>query len=182
MFLNEDSISQLLITNSTPPESLLDKPHSWDVRKLRWGICCSVSQSVLGLKLCGLQCARLPVLHQLPEPAQTHAHWIGDAIRPSHPLSFRFPPAFSLSQHQGLFQWVGSSHQMAKGLELQLQHQSLQWIFRIDFLYDWLVWSPCSPRDSRESSPVPQFKSINSSVLSLLYGPTFIHTWLLEKP
>ena len=81
-------------------------------------------------------------------------------------------PAFNLSQHQGLFQWVGSSHQVAKVLELQPQHQSLQWIFRIDFLWNWLVWSPCSPRDSQESSPAPQFKSINSSVLSLPYGPT----------
>ena len=64
--------------------------------------------------------------------------------------------------------WVGSSHQVAKALELQ--HQSFQWIFRIDFLWDWLVRSPCSPRDSQESSPTPQFKSINSSGFSLLYG------------
>ena len=58
---------------------------------------------------------------------------------------------------------------MAKVLELQLQ--SFQWIFRADFLWDWLVWSPCSPRDSQESSPGPQFKSIKSLVLSLLYSP-----------
>ena len=56
--------------------------------------------------------------------------------------------------------------------ELQLQHQSFQWIFKIDFFEDWLIWSPCSPRDSQESSPTPQFKSTNSSVLSLLYDPT----------
>ena len=64
-----------------------------------------------------------------------------------------------------------------KVLELKLQHQSFQWIFRTDFLYHWLVWSPCSPRDSQESSPTPQFKSINSLALSLLYGPvlTSIH-------
>ena len=78
----------------------------------------------------------------------------------------------SLSQHQRLFQWVSSSHQVAKVLELQLQCQSFQWIFRVDFLCDWLVWSLCCPRDSQESFPTPQFKSINSSVLSLLYGPT----------
>ena len=71
------------------------------------------------------------------------------------------------------FWWVGSSHQVAKVLELQLQHQSFQWIFRIDFFSDWLVWSPCSPRVSQESSPTPQLKSINSSVLSLRSGPTF---------
>ena len=57
-------------------------------------------------------------------------------------------------------------------LELQLQHQHFQWIFRTDFLSDGLVWSPCSPRDSQESSPTPQFKSINSSALSFLYSPT----------
>ena len=95
-----------------------------------------------------------------------------DAIQPSHPLSSPSPPAFNLSQHQGLFQWVSSSHQMVKVLEFQLQHQSCQWIFRIDFLLDGLGGSPCSPRDSQESSPTPQFKSINSSVLSFLYSPT----------
>ena len=82
------------------------------------------------------------------------------------------PPALNLSQHQSLFQWVGSLHQVAKVLKLQLQHQCFQWIFRIDFLLDWLVRSHCSPRDSQESSPAPQFKTIYSSVFSLLYGPT----------
>ena len=78
----------------------------------------------------------------------THVHRVCDAIQPSHPLSFPSPPAFNLSQHQGLFQWISSSHQLAKVLKFQLQHQSFQWIFRTDFLYDWLVGSPCSPRDS----------------------------------
>ena len=76
----------------------------------------------------------LPVHHQLPEPTQTHVHCISDAIQPSHPLLSPSPPAFNLSQHQGLFQWVGSLHQVAKVLEFQLQHQSLQWIFRTDIL------------------------------------------------
>ena len=76
----------------------------------------------------------LPVHHQLPEFTQTHVHWVGDAIQPSHPLSSPSPPVFNLSQHQGFFKWVSSSHQVAKVLELQLQHQSLQWIFRTDFL------------------------------------------------
>ena len=110
-----------------------------------------------------------PVHHQL---AQTHVHRVGDAIQPSHPLLSPSPPVFDLSQHQDFFQWVSSSHQVAKVLELQLQHQSFQWIFRVDFLYDWLVWSSCSPRDSQESSPTPQFQSIYSSVLSFLCGPT----------
>ena len=76
----------------------------------------------------------LPVNHQLPELAQPHVHWVGDTILPSHPLSSP-SSAFNLSQHQGLFQCVCSSHQVAKGLEFQLQHQSFQWIFKTDFLF-----------------------------------------------
>ena len=97
--------------------------------------CCSVIQS------CPILCNPMdwskpgfPVLHHLPELGQTHVHWVGDVIQPSHPLSSPSPPDLNLSQHQGLFQWVGSSHQMARVLELQPQHQCLQWIFRIDFL------------------------------------------------
>ena len=112
-----------------------------------------------------------PVHHQVLELAQTHVHRASDAIQPSHPLSSPSPPAFNLSQHQGLFQWISSSHQVAKVLEFQ--HQSFQWIFRTDLLEDGLVWSPCSPRDSQESSPTPQLESINSLVLRLLYGPIF---------
>ena len=130
----------------------------------------SVSQ--LCLTLCNpMDCSTpgFPVHHQLPELTQTQVHQVGDAIQPSHPLLSPSPLAFNLSQHQGHFQWVISSHQVAKELELQLQHPSL---FRTDFLYNWLVWSPCSPRDSQESSPTPQFKSINSSALSFHYSPT----------
>ena len=84
-----------------------------------------------------------PVHHQLSEPTQTRVHRVSDAIQPSHPLLFPSPPAFILSQHQGLFQWVGSSHQVVKVLELQLQHQSCQWIFRlISFRMDWLDLLP----------------------------------------
>ena len=73
-----------------------------------------------------MDCSTLgfPVHHQLPEIAQTHVHWVSDAIQPSHPLSSPSPPAFNLSQHPGLFQWVSSSHQVAQALELQLQHHS----------------------------------------------------------
>ena len=101
----------------------------------------------------------LLVHHQLPAFTQTHVHWVSDAIWPSHPLLSPSPPALNLSQHQGLFQWVSSSHQVAKVLELQLQHQSFQWIFRTDFLQDGLVGSPCSPRDSQESSPTHSSKA-----------------------
>ena len=75
-----------------------------------------------------------PVLHYLPEFAQSHVHWVDDTIQPSHPLLPSSLLAFNLSQNQGLFQWIISSHQVAKVLELQLQHQSFQWIFRTDFL------------------------------------------------
>ena len=107
-----------------------------------------------------------PVHNQLPELTQTSVHCIGNAIQPSHPLSSLSPPTFNL------FQWVISSHQMAQVLEFQLQHQSFQWTFRAHLLFDGLVGSPCSPRDSQESSPTPQFKSINSLAFSFLDSPT----------
>ena len=114
----------------------------------------------------------LPVHHQLPEFMQTHVHRVSDAIRPSHPLSSPSPPAANPSQHQSLFQWVNSLHEVAKVLEFQLQHQSFQRtskgliFFRTDRL-DLLA-----VQDSQESSPTAQFKSINSSVLSSLHSPT----------
>ena len=89
-----------------------------------------------------------------------------------HPLLSPSPLAFNLSQHQGLFKWVSSSHQVAKVLEFQLQHQSFQWTPRTDLLWNGLVGSPCCPRVSQESSSTPQFKSINSLALSFLYSPT----------
>ena len=121
----------------------------------------------------------LPVHHQLPEFTQTHVHRVGDTIQPSHPLSSPSPPAPNPSQHQSLFQWVNSSHEVAKVLEFQLQHYSLKRNPRADLLQNGLVGSPCSPGDSQESSPTPQFKSINSSVLSFLYSPllTSIHDY-----
>ena len=82
----------------------------------------------------------LPVHHQLPELTQTHVHRVSDAIQPSHPLSSPSLPALSLSQHQGIFQWVSSSHQVARVLEFRLQHQSFQWIFRTDFLQSCFLW------------------------------------------
>ena len=95
----------------------------------------SVAQSCL--TLCDpMNCITpgLPVHRQLLEFSQTHVHWVGDAIQPSHPLSSPSPPAPNPSQHQGLFQWVNSSHGVAKVLEFQLQHQSFQWTLRTDLL------------------------------------------------
>ena len=83
---------------------------------------------------CSISWTGFPVYHQFLEFTQTHMHWVGDAIQPSHPLSSPSPPALNLSQHKGLFQWVSSSHQVARVLEFQHQHQSFQWIFRTDFL------------------------------------------------
>ena len=114
----------------------------------------------------------LPAHHQLPEFTQTHVHRVSDAIQPSHPLSSPSPPAPNPSQHQGLFQGINSSHEVAKVLEFQPLHHSFQRNSRADLLQNGLVGSPCSPRDSQESSPTPQLKSIHSLVLSFLDSPT----------
>ena len=97
--------------------------------------CCSVAQSSPDLwdPMDG-STPGFPVHHQLPEFTQTHVHWVSDTIQPTHSLSLPSLPAFNLLQLLGLFQWADSSHQVAKILELQLQHQSFQWIFRTDFL------------------------------------------------
>ena len=171
-------------------------PNSWGPRKIFLTLvpslyiyifilfyCCSLyysffispqfSRSVVSdlLQSHGVQCTRLPCHQQLREPIQTPVYWVGDAIQPFHPFLWPSPPAFSLSEHQVRCKWVSSSH-VAKVLEFQLLHQSFQRIFRTDLLWDGLVGSPCSPRDSQESSPTPQYKSFNYSVLSFLYSPT----------
>ena len=106
------------------------------------GILASVqfSRSVVSNSAISVDCSTPGFLvhHQHLELTQTHIHGVSDAIQLSHPLSSPSPPDFNLSQHQGLFQGVSSSHQVAKVLKLQLQHQSFQWIFRTDFLgIDW---------------------------------------------
>ena len=136
--------------------------------------CCSVAKlcpTLFNPRDCSMP--GFSVFHCLPEFVQIPVHWVSDAIQPAHPLLPPFPSAFNVSQHQGLFQWVTSSHQVAKLLELQ--HQSFQWIFRVNFLPDWLLWSPCCPRDSQESSPAPQFESI-VSILQLFFHKEDIHT------
>ena len=154
-------------------------------------LCVSVqfsSVAQLCLTLCDPMNRSTPYLlvhHQLTESTQTQVHQVGDAIQPSHSLSSPSPPAPSPSQHQGLFQWVNSSHEVAKVLEFQLQRQSFQWTSRTDLLWDGLIGSPCSPRDPQESSPTPQFKSVNSLTLSLLHSPalTSIHDhWKNHSP
>ena len=98
-----------------------DHHHCCSVAKLRPTLCDPMDYST----------PVLPVLHHLLELAQTHAHWVSDAIQPSHPLSSPSPPTFNLSQHQGLFPWVDSLHQVVRVLELQLQHQSFHWVLII---------------------------------------------------
>ena len=129
----------------------------------------------------GCSTPRLPVHHQLLEELSrwTHVHWVSDAIQPS-------PPAFDLSQHQGLLKWVSSSHHVAKVLEFQLHHQSFQWISGlISFRMDWLDLLAVH-RTLKNLLQAPQLKSINSSVLRFLFMflQTFIHvlfspdTWI----
>ena len=141
-----------------------------------WICCCSTAQSCLTV-------GPWTAAHQASlffttswSLLKLNVHWVSDATQPSQPLSPPSPLALNFSQHQGLFQRVSSSNQVAKEVEFQLQHQSFQWIFRIDFLLDW---SFCSPWDFQESSPAPQFNSINSSAFNLLYGPalTPIHDY-----
>ena len=106
------------------PSSILKYSQFSSIQSLsRLWLCDPMNRSMPGL----------PVHHQLPESTQTHANWVSDANQPSHPLSSP-PPAPNPSQHQGLFQWVNSSHEAAKVLEFQLQHQSFQWTPRTDLL------------------------------------------------
>ena len=122
------------------------------------------------LWLHGVQHARPPCPSPSPGvcPSSCSLHWW------SHPaISSSYAPfssALNLSQHQGLFQWVSRLHQMTKILQFQLQHQPFQWVFRVDFPWDWLVWSPCCSRDFQESSPAPQFKGTNS----LVFWPSLV--------
>ena len=120
----------------------------------------------------GLEQTRLPCPSLSPKVCSNScplSWWCHTTIASSVSLFSSFPQSFSAS---GSFPVSCISHQVAKVLELQLQLQSFQWISRTDFPYYWLVWSPCSPRDSQASSPAPQFESINSSALSLLYSST----------
>ena len=123
----------------------------------------------------------LPVHHQLPEFTQTHVHWVSDAIKPSHPLLSPSSPTFNLSQHQGLFKWVPSSHQVAKVLEFQLQHQAFNeysgLIFsRMDWL-DLLVQGTLKSLLQHHTSKASIFQHSAFFIVQLSH-----HTWLLEKP
>ena len=137
----------------------------------------SVTQSSLTLRN-PIDCSTpgLPVHHQLPEFTQTHVHWVGDAIQPSHPLSSPSPPAFNLSQHQGLFQWVSSSHQVAKVLEFQLQHQSfcLDWdsiskLLSLATIQTWLIISYVVSTNSMQSPGNQTWEMLNYNWEATVY-------------
>ena len=123
-----------------------------------------------------------PVHHQLPEFTQTHVHWVGDVIQPSHPLSSPSSPAFNLFQQQGIPQWVSFSHQVAKVLEFQLQHQSFQMNIQ-----DWFplgltnLISLQSKGLSRVFSNTTFQKHQFFGAQPSLWSNSQIHTWLLEK-
>ena len=123
------------------------------------------------------------VLHHLPEIAQSHVHWVSDSIQPSRPLSSSSPPTLNLSQHQGLFQRVGSSYQW-----LNIGASVSASVFLMN-MQDWFPLgltglTTLQPKGlSRVFSNTPQFKSINSSAVQhSLWSSSHIHTWLLEKP
>ena len=119
---NQTQLSNWACTYTSSQKTLRDQFSS--VTQLCLTLCDPIDCSMPGL----------PVHHQLLEFTQTHVLWVDDAIQPSHPLLSPSPPAFNLSQDQGLFKGVSSSHKVAKVLEFQLQHQSFQWLFRTDFL------------------------------------------------
>ena len=124
----------------------------------------------------------LPVQHQLPEFTQTHVHRVSDAIQSSHPLSSPSPPAPNPSQHQSLFQWVNSSHEVAKVLEFQLQHHSFQRAPRTDLL-EWTGWISLQSKGlSRifSNTTVQKHQFFGTRLSS--QSNSHIHTWPLEKP
>ena len=125
----------------------------------------------------------LSVHHQLPEFTQTHVCWVGDAIQPSHPLSSPSPLALNPSPHQGLFKWVSSSHEVAKVLEFQLQHEPFQWIPRTDLLLGWTGWISLQPKGLSRvfSNTTVQKHQFFSTQLSSQPN-SHIHTLPLEKP
>ena len=136
-------------------------------------LCLLFSRSVC-LTLCNPMNCNMPgptVHHQLLELAQTHGHWVSDAIQPSYPLLSPSPPAFNLSQHQGLFQWVSSHIRWPKYWSFRFSiSPSNEYSGLISFRIDRFI-SFQSKGLSKESSPTPQSKNISSLVLTLLYGP-----------
>ena len=137
------------------------------------------SHSVMSDSLCPMECSTpgSPILHRLLEFAQTHGHWVGDAIQPSHSLLPPSPPAFSLSQHQGLFQWVGSLPEYwSFSFSPSNEYSGL-------FPLGWTGWTSLMSKGlsrvfSSTTVQKPQFFGAQPS----LWSHSHIRTWLLEKP
>ena len=168
-------LATLSIKNGIPWEKkakhFLNNHHTSEYRSTLYFLIISSIQLLSHVQPHGLQHSWLPCPSPTPRAcSDSYVHQVGDAIQPSHPLSFHSPPALSLSQHQGLFQWVSSLYQVAKVLELQLQHLPMN-------IQDW---SPC--KGTLKSLLQQRSSNINSSVLSFLYSPTLtsVH-WLLKK-
>ena len=124
-----------------------------------------------------------PVHHQLPELAHTHVHWVGDVIQPSHPLSSPFSTVFNLSQHQGLFQWVSSSHQVAKVIGVSASASVLPVNIQDWFPLGWTCWISLQSKGlSRVFSNTTVQKHQFFSAQPSLWSNSHICTWLLEKP
>ena len=137
--------------------------------------CCSVTMSCLTLcEVINCSTPGLPISHYHLELAYVHIHWVGDAIQPAHPLLPSSPSAFNLSQHQSLFQWISSSHQLAKVLELQPPMSIQGW-----FPLRLISLISCCPRGTQESSPAQDFKCINSYSTQTHPSNIHIYTWLL---
>ena len=169
----------ILFSGLLPPDCFLG-PVSLDVLQALWIFqFSSVAQS------CPTLCdpmnrstPSLPVHHHLPEFTQTQVHRVSDAIQPSHPRSSPCPPAPNPSQHQSLFQWVNTSHEVAKVLEFQLYYHSFQRNPRVDLLQNGLVGSKgLSWVFSSTTFQKHQFFSTQPSSQSNSY----IHTWPQEK-
>ena len=144
----------------------------------------SVAQSCLTLYN-PMDCSTpgFPVHHQLLELAQTHVHWVSDAIQPSHPLSSPSPAAFSLSQHQGLFQWVSSSYQVAKASGVSASASILPMNIQDWFPLGWTGWISLQSKGlSRAFSNTTVQKHQFFSAQLSIWSNSHIHTWLLEKP
>ena len=144
-----------------------------------------VAQSLSHVQLCNpIYCSTpgFPVLHHLPELAQTHVHQVGDAIQPSHPLPSPSPPAFSLSQHQGLFQWVSSSHQVAKVIGVSESASVLPMNSQDWFPLGWTGWISVQSKGLStvfSNTTVQKHQFFGAQLSS--QSNSHIHTWLLEK-
>ena len=155
--------------------------------------CCSVTQSCQTLcKPMDYNTPGFPVLHYLPELTQTHVHWVSDAIEPFHPMLSPSPSPSCLQSFPASGSFLMSRHFPSGGQSIGKSVSASVLLMNIQdwFLLRLMVWSPCCPRDSQESSPTPQFKSINSSAFSFLHIPTVTsildywksHSFDLDRP